>query len=325
MVTKIEWVQNPDGTKGETWNPITGCTPAGSPGCDNCYAKRMAQRLKGRYGYLKDDPFKVTFHPDRLDQPLRWKKPRRIFVVSMGDLFHEDVEWNWQYKIFEIMLINQEHTYLILTKRPKRMKKVLLDIWFHLGRNYPESKPDFPLRNIWLGITAENQQEADKRIPILLQIPATVRFVSIEPMLSEIKLWDHNIDECPTYYDGCNCKEGINWVIVGGESGPGARPMNPGWVRSIRDQCQGAGVPFFFKQWGEWAEMKQMGAFMATGRAKNGTHTGRYDLKYYDKTQANNITVDCAFNNISVYRVGKKKAGRILDGRIWDEVPNKGE
>ena len=237
--SKIEWTDS-------VWNPITGCSHAGSPGCDNCYAKRMAQRLKGRYGYPKDNPFKVTFHPDRLDQPLKWKKPRQIFVVSMGDLFHEDVEWNWQYKIFEIMLINQDHTYLILTKRPERMKKVLLDIWFHLGRNYPESKPDFPLRNIWLGVTCENQEQADKRIPILLQIPAAIRFVSIEPMLSKINLRLYD------YATSCGRhsvkRYFINQVICGTESGPRRRHAKIEWIRNLRDQCMDANVPFFLKQ-----------------------------------------------------------------------------
>ena len=319
MPTKIEWTD-------ETWNPITGCSHAGSPGCDHCYAKRMAQRLKGRYGYPKDNPFKVTFHPGRLDQPLRWKKPRRIFVVSMGDLFHEDVEWNWQYKIFEIMLINQDHTYLILTKRPEQMKKVLLDIWFHLGRNYPESKPDFPLKNIWLGVTCENQEQADKRIPILLQIPAAVKFVSIEPMLGPIDIVPYigylthececgfHRDEMHIFPMGSNwlcpeCgkmtinREAISWVIVGGESGPGARPMHPDGARSIRDQCQAAGVPFFFKQWGEWCSV-----------IDSGTHHSPFVLKNKKHDFEDGETV---------FQFGKKKAGRILDGRTWDEYPGR--
>lgn len=263
----------------------------------------MAQRLKGRYGYPKDNPFKITFHPDRLDQPLRWKKPRRIFVVSMGDLFHEDVTDKQIDGIFERMthpmMGMDHHTYLILTKRPERILA-----------GHQEHFAEWP--NIWLGVTCENQQAADERIPILLQIPAAVRFVSCEPMLSEIDF--SHLPESGAELD---------WVICGGESGPGARPMHPDWARSIRDYCQAAGVPFFFKQWGNWAEIKQMSAFMATGRAKNGTHSGRYDLEYYDKTQANNIVVDNVFSNISVYRVGKKKAGRILDGRTWDEYPEK--
>jgi len=233
MPTKIEWAE-------ESWNPITGCTPI-SEGCEHCYARRIAQRLRGRCGYPKDDPFRVTFHPDRLDQPLHWKKPRMIFVCSMGDLFHPDVS---EYDILAIWQRMGEfhdregtilpvekrpgHTYMVLTKRPERALKFL-------SCRYPHG---YERKNVWLGVSVENQKRADVRIPILLQIPAAKRFVSIEPMLGSIKL-QH-------YGTGTS----IDWVICGGESGPGARPMHPDWPRSIRDQCQAAGIPFFFKQWG---------------------------------------------------------------------------
>lgn len=230
--TKIEWAS-------ATWSPITGCSHDGSPGCDHCYAKRMAQRLKGRYGYPKDNPFKVTFHPDRLDQPLKWKKPKRIFVCSMSDLFHKDVTDKQIDQIFTVMTHPMSganhHTYLILTKRPERI------LTGHSGHF-----AEWP--NIWLGVTCENQQTADKRIPILLQIPAAVRFISIEPMLSEINLEMALEDFQPLNPDFSKKPSPIQWVIVGGESGPGARPMHPEWARSIRNQCQSAGVPFFMKQ-----------------------------------------------------------------------------
>ena len=232
-MTKIEWAD-------ETWNPVTGCTPI-SEGCQNCYAKRMANRLKGRYGYPDDDPFRVTFHPDRVNEPLGWIKPKRIFVCSMGDFNHSEVEWNWQYKIIEIMFCNSDHTYMVLTKRPQELAERLDNIYFHLGRNYgPEP---FPLKNLWLGVTAENQQRADERIPILLQIPAAVRFVSLEPLLGPVNVFNIPDITDPRWPD---------WVIVGGETGPGARKMEAEWAYSVRDQCISAGIPFFFKKWGSY-------------------------------------------------------------------------
>jgi protein gp37 len=256
--TKIEWTEY-------SWNPVTGCTPA-SEGCQNCYAKRMATRLKGRYGYPEDEPFKVTLHPEKLKEPLKWKKPRRVFVCSMGDLFHEQVPDEYIAKVWEVMNNASQHTFLVLTKRPQRMKDFLARLgWYiHDRDGYPmeavlDEGGKYTLKNVWLGVTAENQQRADERIPILLQIPAAVRFVSIEPMLGPVVI----PEEWP------------DWVICGGETGPGARPIHPDWVRSLRDQCQVAGTPFFFKSWGEWAE----------------------------------------------HKVGRKKAGRLLDGRTWDEIP----
>ena len=217
--TKIDWT-------GYSWNPITGCTPI-SEGCQNCYTKRIAQRLRGRYGYPKDDPFRVTLHEDRLGQPLGRKKPAKVFVCSMGDLFHEDVPDDFINSIFEIMESpfygGNHHTYLILTKRPAR----ILDGHFKHFAQWP---------NIWLGVTAENQKRADERVPILLKIPARIRFVSIEPILKPVILWK---------YFAFN---GIHWVIAGCESGPGRRPAQTDWFRSLRDQCQEAGVPFFLKQ-----------------------------------------------------------------------------
>lgn len=277
MPTKIEWTD-------ETWSPITGCTPI-SEGCQNCYAKRMATRLKGRYGYDKDNPFKVTLHPDRLDQPLKWKKPRMIFVCSMGDLFHEDVPDEWILRVFNTIRKCSPgvgdypvHTFLILTKRPERMRNVIMRMRFNRDKNpmmYLDKEGDltgYPMgqriKNVWLGVTAENQQRADARIPILLQTPAAVRFVSVEPMLGPVDLnrWlrpscslckgSMSIDAspysggkpCPRCIDDQGCDpDRLHWVICGGESGPDARPMHPDWVRSLRDQCKEAEVPFFLK------------------------------------------------------------------------------
>ena len=233
MPTKIEWTD-------ETWNPITGCKKV-SDGCKNCYAERMAKRLAGRYGYPADDPFKPTLHEDKLDVPLKWKKPRRIFVCSMGDLFHEDVHRETILRVWKTMAESPQHTFQVLTKRPERMMYIL-EQWMHPALRLSLVDHTWPLPNVWLGVTAENQETADQRIPILLNTPAAVRFVSCEPLLGPVDLhpgWLLPIS--PT-------TSKLNQVIVGGESGPGARPMNPDWARSIRDQCKAAGVPFFMKQ-----------------------------------------------------------------------------
>lgn len=240
MKTKIEWATH-------TWNPVTGCTPI-SEGCEHCYAARMAKRLAGRCGYPKDDPFRPgTFHADKLNDPLKIKTPSMIFVCSMGDLFHESVDVDVIFKIFEVIDKASHHTYLLLTKRPETMRS-----FFEITGEWDQSL--WP--NLWLGVTAENQARADERIPILLSIPAAVRFVSVEPMLGPVDLnragaiWaDMNGSIRPEYQQPCRT---IDWVICGGETGPGARPMHPDWARSLRDQCKSASVPFFFKSMGDW-------------------------------------------------------------------------
>ena len=235
-MTKIEWATT-------TWNPITGCTKI-SEGCQNCYAERMSKRLAGRYGYPKDDPFKVIFHHDKRDQPWKWKKQKRVFVCSMGDLFHDDVDPGYQYDIFKTAFdLRFRHTFVFLTKRPDNMLRFMSNPDMN---GYCSGKP-FLWHNgllpasFWLGVTAENQKRADERIPILLQIPAAVRFVSVEPMLGPVDL----DKTCGPYH----CwREGLDWVICGGESGPRARPMYPEWARSLKDQCSNIGIPFFMKQ-----------------------------------------------------------------------------
>jgi protein gp37 len=322
MPTKIEWCE-------ETWNPITGCTPI-SEGCQNCYAKRMANRLRGRCGYPADEPFKVTLHKDRLEEPLRWKKPRRVFVGSMGDLFHEDVPDEFIYEIWDVMVQSKQHTFLVLTKRPDRMKSFIEKVMCNrMGYaltfgGTPEGKKarkwaQKPVQNVWLGVTAENQRRADERIPILLQIPAAVRFVSVEPMLGPVDLtqidiggnvWINSLTgDCKSYhpYGGMwkinESKNKLDWVICGGETGPGARPMHPEWARSLRDQCQAAGTPFFFKQWGKYISISQMPE--DTYRAWD-IHHGTEVGWEHDKP---------------VWKVGKKFAGRLLDGREHNEYP----
>ncbi len=214
--TKIEWT-------GSTWNPVTGCTKI-SPGCTNCWAEAMCRRFWKQWD--REPPpnhFQVKLHPERLDQPLRWKKPRRVFVCSMSDLFHENVPDEFIEKAWWTMARAQRHTFQVLTKRPERMYKYLSEQW------------DPAVYNIGLGVTAENQECADKRIPQLLKTPAAVRFVSVEPMLSEI-----NLSAC------LHC--GISWCIIGAESGPNRRPMKEKWARRLITQCKQANVPVFYKQ-----------------------------------------------------------------------------
>ena len=220
----------------KSWSPVTGCSPV-SEGCTNCWARRMSKRLAGRFGYPEDDPFRVTLHPPRLEDPYKWKKPYRVFVCSMGDLFHEDLPVVNLNRIFSVMDDNQQHTFLVLTKRPQQM-----DLFFHACRNVPP--------NVWLGVSVENQRIADERIPILLQIPAKVRFVSIEPMLGPVDLAgdDGGQHYFPFENEEGTITPGINWVILGGESGPRARPMRYDWAFDISDQCEDAQIPLFYKQ-----------------------------------------------------------------------------
>lgn len=214
----IEWTE-------ATWNPITGCIKV-SPGCDNCYAERLANRLQKMGNPRYQNGFEVTLHPDQVSLPLRWRDSRLVFVNSMSDLFQDDVPDDFIASVFDTMEAAHWHTFQVLTKRPGRMAS-----WARRHR------PD-PLPNVWLGTSVEDQRWADIRIPKLLETPATVRFLSCEPMLGTLDLKSY-------------LKEGsIHWVIVGGESGPGHRKILPRWVRSLRDQCVRADVPFFFKQWG---------------------------------------------------------------------------
>jgi protein gp37 len=234
MATKssIEWTES-------TWNPITGCTKI-SAGCKHCYAERMAKRLHAMGQPNYRNGFKVTCHPDVLGMPLKWKKSQMIFVNSMSDLFHNDVKAEFIDEIFFTMNEARWHTFQILTKRAGRMAQ--------LANRFKWTS------NVWMGVTVENADHVD-RIDHLREVPAAVRFLSLEPLLGPLP--------------NLNLKN-IDWVIVGGESGPGARPMDPAWVTDLRDQCLKAKVPFFFKQWGG---------------------------------------------------VQKKKAGRLLDKRTWDQMP----
>lgn len=210
--SSIEWTE-------ATWNPVTGCTKV-SPGCKNCYAERMAKRLKAMGKERYRNEFKLTLQPDTLDIPLKWKKPRVIFVNSMSDLFHKDVPLKFIVQCFEVMEQASQHTFQVLTKRPERVAEV------HASLVWPS--------NIWMGTSVENSDYV-WRIDELRKVPAAVRFLSIEPLLGPIPQVDLS---------------GIHWAIVGGESGPGAREMKEEWVEELRGQCLDQSVPFFFKQWG---------------------------------------------------------------------------
>lgn len=288
MSTKIEWVQNPDGTKGETWNVVTGCDPV-SEGCAHCYARRMARRLAGRYGYPEaPHHFDVTLRPERLEQPLRWKKPRMIFVCSMGDLFHEDVPLAFVRDVWIVFARTRHHVYQVLTKRPGRM----LEFVRQAADFYGEALP-----NVHLGVSIENQAAADERREYLRQCPAAVKFVSYEPALS------------PVDWTGW---EFVSQIISGGESGPGARPAYPDWHKATRDFCQANEIAYFFKQHGAWLHESQ---FL------------KPDAVYHSRVTFKQVTYPMHVwpNNSISYRVGKRAAGRLLDGQTWNEFPGRSE
>lgn len=233
--SSIEWTE-------ATWNPVTGCSKV-SPGCKHCYAERMARRLQAMGMERYSDGFAVRLHEDLLELPLHWRRPRLIFVNSMSDLFHDEVPLVFVQRVFDVMRRATQHTFQVLTKRAERLANVAGQL------PWPE--------NVWMGVSVESDKYV-WRARELLRVPASVRFLSVEPLLGPI----------PTLP-----LEGLHWVIVGGESGPGARPMAQEWVRVIRDRCEAASVPFFFKQWGG---------------------------------------------------VNKKRTGRVLDGRTWDQLPQAG-
>ena len=236
--SQIEWTE-------ATWNPVTGCTQV-SPGCANCYAMRFAERFRGVPGHPYERGFDLQLRPERLNQPLRWRKPRTIFVNSMSDLFHPGVPDAYIQRVFAVMQEASQHRFQVLTKRSERLA---------------ELSPTLPWpQNIWMGVSVENQRWTS-RIDDLRQTGAAIKFLSCEPLLGPLDL---DLD-------------GIDWVIAGGESGPGARPMDGDWVRGVRDQCGETETAFFFKQWGAHSECGK--------------------------------------------RVGKKRAGRELDGQTWEGLP----
>lgn len=349
--TNIEWTE-------ATWNPITGCS-AHSPGCTNCYAMKLAgTRLRhheSRAGLTRESKAgpvwtgEVRFNEQWIDQPLRWKRPRMIFVCAHGDLFHESVPDEWIDRVFAVMALATQHTFQVLTKRSARMREYFEsrregDPWAEaadyvadlLGlEDHPAvlEPKDMPLPNVWLGVSVEDQARADERIPDLLDTPAAIRWLSCEPLLGPVDLrWvAEPDDEKGGVIDallGCNWVDDprgeefhparpghqdrvmhrwvvssetdiladrkLDWIVAGGESGPGARPMHPDWARSLRDQCDAAGVPFFFKQWGHFGPVDpSMGVPDSTTAAQGGL----------------------------IAPLGKKRAGRLLDGQQHEGMP----
>lgn len=332
--TEIEWTD-------ATWNPITGCSVV-SPGCTHCYAMALAgTRLKNhesRNGLTKQVnghhvwTGEVRFNAQWLDQPLRWTRPRRIFVCAHGDLFAEGVPDEWIDQIFAVMALAPQHTFQVLTKRPERMREYVKALparsgavgkWaaWHWGAQDPDLLNDqvsyvvfSTLPNVWLGVSVEDQRRADERIPILLDTPAAIHWISAEPLLGPVNLrgW------CTAAWEGDIRRAipapRIQWVVAGGESGPNARPMHPDWVRGLRDQCAAAGVPFLFKQWGEYAPRRaaepadQVDARKALiVRPDGGITSGLLpygpDAWIMDK-------------------LGKRRAGRLLDGVEHNAFPH---
>lgn len=355
-----------------TWNPVSGCSKV-SQGCKNCYAERVFPRVYGRYR----DFTNIIMHQARLSQPLRLRNPKRIFVNSMSDLFHESVSHAFLDQVFAVMALCPQHTFQILTKRPERMLAYLqmvdserdMQRWINAANSLAEPRSSWqqrleslllpwPLPNVWLGVSVEDQATADERIPLLLQTPAAVRFISAEPLLGGIDLMGINAagwDECFTAADArgrlnaltgwCYIEypENGNWidlaetvdtrgrsaarnhssldlVIAGGESGPNARPSNPDWFRSLRDQCAATGAAFFFKQWGEFRpyagcpeplhdERRRLGFKVIWPDGQTGGAT-LFDLRGYE-----------AMGGDVMERVGKKAAGRTLDGIEHNDLP----
>jgi len=309
------------------WSLVDGCTPC-SPGCDHCWSANIRHRFEG--GLTKDGfvPHTLTnvygtfngyikTHPERLSIPLKRRRPT-VYAV-WNDLFHEAVPWTFQNEAYGVMLEPSNHTYLILTKRPGIMFEHLLKI------NIPDMPP-----NIWHGLTVCNQQEADEKIPVFLQVPGK-KFLSIEPMLGPVNLSDIVVKEGPGsewHFSALKCDvypeddqvfhgDNLSAVILGGETSLGARPMHPDWVRSVRDQCTLAGVPFFFKEWGEWQR----------------------SMDYYNKYQKNfkgvelylsadgqtfteeNYMLPKQGTTYAMAKIGRKESGRLLDGRTHDDLP----
>ncbi len=305
----IEWTD-------ATWNPVTGCTKI-SQGCKHCYAERDWNRLAHLPAYQGRAFTDVACHPERLDQPLRWAKPRLVFVNSMSDLFHWNVPDAFIDKVFAVMALCPQHDFQVLTKRPSRMLTYLrcgttsVRIIIEAARIDADraewNRHQWPLPNVWLGVSVEDQPAADERIPLLLQTPAAVRWVSAEPLLGPVDV-QAAINRMPWRIGGGDA--GLHWVVVGGESGPKARPMHPDWARSLRDQCAAAGVPYLHKQNGEWISADQDECPVG-GPASRWMWADGQQWSKHDGQRA--IPLFC--------RAGKKSAGRLLDGMLHDEYP----
>ncbi|MBM9510037.1 DUF5131 family protein [Actinacidiphila acididurans] len=347
--TTIEWTRNDDGTPGRTWNPVSGCTKI-SDGCTNCYAETIAERFRGSAAFPHG--FDIRVMPDRMNDPLKWRKATRVFVNSMSDLFHSEVDQAWIAEIFGVMAAARRHTFQLLTKRHARMRILLTDKEFiaqvrsrALGKGLPEGDWAWPLPNLWLGVSVENQQWADIRIPELLRTPAAVKFLSCEPLLGPVDLTripfrgdvQYVVDALRGRYGLREPKElfcfgmasltPISWVICGGESGRKARPMHPDWARSLRDQCAKARVPYFFKQHGEW---EPLGPLYGELEETDDGHLEAIGLEVVEGKRVIQLESDGYIaeghqpadpRTWLMARVGKGRAGRLLDGTEHSAFP----
>jgi protein gp37 len=321
MSTGIEWTD-------ETWNPTTGCTKV-SPGCDHCYAEVMYERFNGKGSFAT-----VKMHSQRLGIPVRWRRPRKVFVNSMSDLFHQDVTDFFIAEVFAVMATTPRHTYQILTKRHARMRALLSTSEFRdlvdealrvRGKDPLEGDGPVVLPNVWLGVSVEDQKWADIRIPALLDTPAAIRWLSCEPLLGQVSLFANAKIDTGTLVD---------WVVVGGESGHGARPMNPSWARHLRYECATYGIPFLYKQHGAWMPApwkldritgESDDAYKARSEAEGATH-GINPLGYVVQMDHKPWSLERGPHApapwVGIRKAPSKKvAGRELDGRTWDEYP----
>ncbi len=348
----IEWTD-------ATWNPVRGCSIV-SKGCTNCYAMRQAHRSHGAGGayegltkLTKGGPVwtgEVRTVPALLEQPLKWARPRRIFVNSMSDLFHDDVPDDFIDSVLTVIkrceVAGKGHTFQVLTKRAERMQRFMAEVY--------SGGAITPMKNLWLGVSVEDQAAADERIPLLLQTPAAVRWISAEPLLGRINIERWMWPLCWHWASAYKTPEAalaagayaerkpqalvsagrafISWVVAGGESGPGARPMHPDWARALRDQCKRVNVPFFFKQWGNWMEVDGAHRDQETGDHRLIEVPGHEAEDTFDPSSDCLIAADGRiFRKLEdlpadtlcrqMTRGPKKWCGRELDGRTHDEYP----
>lgn len=380
----IEWLRNPDGSKGMTWNPTTGCEDA-SEGCHNCYARTLAERFRGTPGHYFEHGFDVSLRPDKLDAPLRRRKPTFVFVDSMADLFHQAVPDDYIARVFAVMAACPQHTFLLLSKRHARMRTLLNDPEFrhqvydlaaeldragvfdpyryapghlvpaHYERPAGHRADDgdwWPLPNLWVGVSVENQAWAQIRTPALLETLAAKRWLSCEPLLGPVELRnlaargaviDALAGEVTMRSGEVVAAAALDWVVAGGESGVSGgkrpvRPMHPDWVRGLRDQCVAGGVPFWFKQWGQFLPVPVLDApELVGGRAFDHPRGGRMAAAIRELGPSGTLRGgvirpmrpgDVAKGSqmldehwIAV-RVGKRAAGHIVDGRTWEQRPH---
>lgn len=355
--TGISWTQtkNPDGTvtPGATWNPVSGCTKLTAE-CKHCYVERDWHRLTHLPAYKGREFTDVACHEDRLDQPLRWQRPRRIFPCSTADLFHDDVPDEFLDRVFGVIALCPQHTFLVLTKRAGRMQCYLsapgrreaiakaaeefsvkhpLD-WVRVdGDESPERGgdpnenaerwlPRWPLPNVHVGVTAGTQGSANERLPLLMKTPAAKHWVSMEPLLEPVDLLASPAGDILCRSEGClemTPDTRLDWVVCGGESGSRkqARPMHPQWARDLRDQCRANGVPFFFKQQGVWI----LGRDATNDQLNNPKVWGCWVNVHDGKTHDGNTHEDFRDGDVNMLYVGRNAAGEMLDGAEHKEMP----